>query len=326
MRADWAFEHSAEEREFVEKYWGEQQPRLERVLTEFSPDQRKLHLTLRRRTIGAPWMFRATLHLSERTLVAEAFGFRPQEAIDRTLDELVRDLQSSKRSPLEERSDRPSGARRRFDDVAPYLELDVAESRPETFFRLLMPLLGSLREYARHELNILELEGAIPVNELTPEDLVDEVLVAAWERFKLRPPTGLLDVWLTCLLQQRLDELCRQVKPITLVASRAAARSLYTSVDEPFQNDLLSMEELIPDYEGGEAWNRLSEDDRRRQLAAALALLSKRQRQALMLRAVSGFQLAEIATVLDVSEDQIAEWLRDARQILRARLEGSTDM
>lgn len=199
------------EKELVEKYWAEQQPRLVRLLTQFPPDRRQLHLTLLRRTMGAPWMFRAVLHLAERTLVAEEFGSSPQESIDRTIDELVRELASYTRPVLEGRSaDRREDGRRRFDDVAPYLDSDVAENRPETFFRLLMPLLGSLRDYARHELNILELEGAIPVNELTPEDLVDEVVVTAWERFKLRPPASLLDVWLSCLLQQRLDQICSQ--------------------------------------------------------------------------------------------------------------------
>lgn len=336
MQTTWVFEHSAaDEKQVIEAYWAKKHPRLERLLTRYPADQRKLHLTVRRRARGGNWMFRAVLHLTTGTLVVEAFGSTPQEAIDRTVDELVQELRSHKdHAQKDYQLRRRRRARQQFGAIDPFLTSDIGENRPESFFRLLMPHVRSIREYGRHELKVLELEGRIPINEVTPDDLVHDVVVTAWERFKLRPPTTLLEVWLMGLLQQRLDELCSQVKPITLAVSAALSakfkrdginpdgdRSL--SWDESSSEKTVSLEELLPDHEGSDVWNDLTASEQQQQLTTALSTLSKQQRQTLMLHTVSGFELEEIATVLNVSSRQVAEWLDDARATLRARLEES---
>jgi thioesterase domain-containing protein len=76
----------------------------------------------------------------------------------------------------------------------------------EAFFDLLRPLLQNLRKHAASELTIGEAEESLRPNDLTVDDLLDEVLVAAWEKWRDRPPTQRLDAWLLQLLHEVLEK------------------------------------------------------------------------------------------------------------------------
>ena len=82
--------------------------------------------------------------------------------------------------------------------------------RREDFFRLLRPHLRFLRDHARRELRLLELEGTLHRGELTVDDLLDEVANRAWERFADRPRQLSLDLWLTDLVQEALEQWIKQ--------------------------------------------------------------------------------------------------------------------
>jgi len=71
-------------------------------------------------------------------------------------------------------------------------------------------MLRFLRDHARRELRILELEGPIHPGEITVSDLVDEVLSLAWERFADRPRHLPLDLWLVDLLHEVVAQWMRQ--------------------------------------------------------------------------------------------------------------------
>ena len=67
--------------------------------------------------------------------------------------------------------------------AGPLLKKDVEHGRRNDFFGLLRPHLRFLRDQAWRALRKLELDGTLHRGELTVGDLLDEVLVLAWERF-----------------------------------------------------------------------------------------------------------------------------------------------
>ena len=135
----------------------------------------------------------------------------PQVVLDRVADELVTEI---KRHKERVRHDyifkRKARDRADLSAAGPQLQRDVERGRREDFFRLLRPLLRSLRNHARRELRGLELEGMLHRREVTVADLLDEVLTRAWQRFADRPRHLPLDLWLTDLLHETLEELIKQ--------------------------------------------------------------------------------------------------------------------
>ena len=93
---------------------------------------------------------------------------------------------------------------RDFATAEPHLTALHHERDRDVFFDLLRPLLRNLRDHARRELIIAQLEGDILPGELTVSDLLDEVLLRAWDEWNDRPRTQRLDRWLVRLLHEIL--------------------------------------------------------------------------------------------------------------------------
>jgi RNA polymerase sigma factor (sigma-70 family) len=213
----------------------------------------------------------------------------------------------------------------------PFLQSDFENRRTPAFFILLKPLLNSVRDHAQRELTVLELEGAIPIGEVTADDLVDDVLVAVWEAFDDRPQHAPLDVWLMGILHERLNELQQQFGDVKLSTpiEHASAEELDADVDdlnfwlsralEPVEE--VTLEDIIPDEASENWWRELVVEDQHERLMRLLQQLPKHERQAFMLSEVEGFNLSEIAFAIDRSENEIAKDVERARFALRAMLD-----
>ena len=143
----------------------------------------------------------------------------------------------------------------------------------EDFFRLLRPHLGFLRDYARREIRMLEREGSLHRGEVTVDDLLDQVLILAWERFADRPRRLSLDLWLTDLLQEALEQWIKQEhRPHVSLEAQGGRMSVPDEVPQEDEEEwwaelmgeeeTLTLEDLIPglgwDGNLGEAGGRRS--------------------------------------------------------------------
>ena len=124
---------------------------------------------------------------------------------------------------------------------------------------MLRPHLGFLRDYARREIRMLEQDGTLHRGELTVDDLLDQVMVLAYERFQDRPRQVPLDLWLTDLVQDALERWIKQEpRPHLSLEERADEVPPYEvpREDEEWWAELLGeeetlrLEDLIPDPEG----------------------------------------------------------------------------
>ncbi len=314
----------------LESYWSKKLPRLERLLVPYRPDLQDVRLTVHRHEQNPQRTWyegRAVVHLPTGTLVAEANDKEPRAVLDRLADTLAREIKRHKERVRKDYMFKRKGrARADVSAAGPLLERDREIGRREDFFQLLRPLLGFLREHARRELRILELEGVLRRNEVDAAEVLDEVLIRAWERFADRPKKLALDLWLTDLLHEVLETWVKQERrPHASLAERAPVGADSVGEQEWWAallgyDDSFTLEDLLPGSEGTEVWDQLDAEEQRRQLLALVAELPKPQRQAFLLHALEDYDPAEIAMVQDRPESQVKADIEAARKALKVRL------
>jgi ribosome-associated translation inhibitor RaiA len=91
MRTHWVFNHcGAVPQASLQAYWQKKQPRLERLLAPFRPEQRDLRLTVYHHPQPPRWEVRGVLHLPSGTLAAEEADRESTAALDRLADYIFR--------------------------------------------------------------------------------------------------------------------------------------------------------------------------------------------------------------------------------------------
>jgi RNA polymerase sigma factor (sigma-70 family) len=324
----------------LEAYWAKKLPRLQKVLVPYRTDLQEIRLTVYRHQQGPQrswYEVRGAIHLPTGTLAAQADDKDPQAALDRLTDALVTEI---KRHKEHVRHDYVFKRKRReradLSAAGPQLKEHVEAGRQEDFFRLLRPHLRFLRDHARHELRVLELNGMLHRREVTVADLLDEVASRAWERFADRPRHLSLDLWLTDLLHETLEEWVKQEprphdsleeKPDEAPPNAVPPMEERQEKEEaewwdelsPFEHTIL-LEDLIPGSDETDAWDGLEAEEQRERVLSLLQKLPATQRRAFLLHALEDYDTAEIAMLQDRPESEVKADIEAARQTLRDRL------
>lgn len=335
MKTHWVFNNCEEHKQSARALWDKKHDRIERLLKRYDPELCELHLTLYYHENRNFWELRAVLYLPTGTLAAHETKGTMHDVINIVADELAREIKRHKELVRKDYLYRRRRKQRQnLSAAGPLLGADVARNRREAFFNLLRPYMKSVRDHAERELSILEINGTLPAGEVTADDLVDDVMVRAFEQFEDRPAHLELDVWLIDLLHQRLDELVKKREPVLLsdIPPLAEDEPLTPpeDVDEQafwlsrlFEREgPLTIEDLIPDCEATEAWESLSKEEQKERLQQALGRLPVVQREALLLHALEGFETSEIAMIQDRDEADVVADIQQARQKLAEELFG----
>jgi DNA-directed RNA polymerase specialized sigma24 family protein/ribosome-associated translation inhibitor RaiA len=331
--------------EDVASYWEQKLPRIERLLTRFAADQRQLRLSFACGETGYTAL--ARLVLPTGTLLVRIDPPAPEHraAIDQLVDKLTAEIRRHKeRLRHEDVHHRRRRRERDFAAAEPHLTLLHRERDRDAFFDVLQLLLRNLRDHARRELLIAQLEGDIPPGELTVSDLLDEVLLRAWDEWNDRPRHQPLDRWLVRLLHEILDE--RGFKPPDerdqSNAPAAAAKqpvSLYERLreDDPryeaengwaIENnpywpwvEPLTLDEVLPAEEATEPWQQLTAAEQRCLILDELNSFPREQRRAFTLHVLEGWDIVDIAMVQGRAADEVWADIEAVRRALRERLE-----
>ena len=196
----------------------------------------------------------------------------------------------------------------------------------------LRPLLGHLGRHARRELRIMEASGTLSPGQVVLGHLLDEVVTRAWLQFADRPERMGLDLWLTKIVDEILEE---QVHP-----SERTPESLYRESDEmppqhvPQVDDqewwvwllgedgAMTDDSAVVDRQSTWAEEFLEAEELMDRIHALLGELPKLQRRAFVLNVLEAFELFEIAMLQDRSENEVQADIKSARNHLRERLRG----
>lgn len=224
-------------------------------------------------------------------------------------------------------------AQRRFrgrDELAaasPVLQHDVETGKQEDFIRVFRPLLGYLVQHGHRELRILEASGLLHPGQLVLNELLDEVVTRAWLQFADRPPQMELDLWLTKLFDQLLEEQSQ--------GSHARRAPRHTAVAPPegqpqvgeqqwwawlLEGGAPSPDSEIPSRQRAWAEEYLEVEELMSRIHSILGELPHVQRQAFVLHVLEAYDLPEIVMVQNRPEQQVRSDIEAARAHLRGRL------
>lgn len=329
MNVRWTYRHCDLEKETASSYWQDKLPRLQRILSRFRRDQCRLDMTLYYHEARKRWELRASLYLPTGLIVTNEEASDMHVVLDNVADELVRQIQRHKAKVRKEHLRRRRQRQLDHEKAAAHsLRSDYETRRPAAFFELLKPLMSGVRNHAARELRILELEEVLPQGEVTVDDLVDDVLVTAWEYYGDHPPNTPTDVWLIGILHERLAELQRcygDTKLSSPIERASAAEGADFDLDDLYYwlsqaiepEEPMTLEDILTGEESGDWLRELEAKEQHQRILSYLQQLPKHERQAFMLFEVEGFELAEIAMVLDRSEPDVATDIEHARTTLR---------
>lgn len=184
------------------------------------------------------------------------------------------------------------------------------------------PYIGQLLETARHDLAYHEHRGDLEPGDLTPEEVLGEVLIAASDGWDKRPESVSMRLWLF-----RLENTVMH----SLIAQEAENRGRWA----------FSMEEPVPDLPvpfGDDIywdWDQPDEEDRwedalfgfepvAEELVEEAEEISRDlepvQRRVWLLYEKQGFSIPDIARIVHLPSSRVAGMVRDAGAVLQERL------
>lgn len=208
-----------------------------------------------------------------------------------------------------------------------------AQCSREVFFGLVGPHVKRLYHFVRHVLAYREAIGDLQPGELSADDVVDAILVRAYQEFVTHPPRRTLKRWLIALAR---EQLAADVRRLVSWHERTPVRTEDDVPDTPpeeFVSRLgeeildfyepeedLKVEDIVPDLDLTTPDERAETDELRWCVESALAGLPREWREVLLLHHVEGLSGAELARVTGKSPAELDRILDQARSYLRQRL------
>lgn len=319
MYVDWTYDGCEQDEERkIERCWEVYQQELESKLGALPLEPSELRLAVAHDSDSDEWEVQAALHLPNKTLSAHQTAESIERVFDRVVAALVREVdeQSDIATVIERR-------RQGLQAILPLLERNRSANRSDGFFTFLHPLMQTLRTHAERELEILELEGTLAGEDVEPDDVLDEAMLRAWERFGSRPPDVAFDLWLIGLIHEVVAKCAEGLSHESLQQERESANpdedeptSSQSWIENTIATEPLEIGDLLPGHPGVDSWDRLDLETKQTRLTRLLSVLTREERQTLVLGAVEGYELQDIARFQDRPLAEVTQVFERARQKL----------
>ncbi len=329
MQVQWLFEGCAgPTKEKCRAYWEKKQQRLIRLLAGIPSNSTRLRLAVYHQAEQIEkFEVRGVLLLPGRTLAAQFSHQFLFAALDGLADKLVSVAQKYKcQSAQLVRRQRRQQISDNLVAAQPLLISDKKADRKESFFRTIRPLLGFLERHARNEIKIHELEGTLSSGQVEPADIVNEVVVLAWEKFNKDKKDLTLELWLMHLLNEILARVIQDSRFVSLDQRFPLADIDSTAEPDWFEDVLgykeeLSLAELLPDYDQTDAWEQLDDMDRSLHFNNVLLKFPPYQRQAYLLHALSEYSAKDVAEIQDRDVKKVEDDIQKSTEAIRDYME-----
>jgi RNA polymerase sigma factor (sigma-70 family) len=216
-------------------------------------------------------------------------------------------------------------------------QTDKVQNKQE-FFHEIIPLLSPLKTYIKRRLRIAYLDLQIRTPVYTSDDILDRVVLRAYDSYEKKPPDLTLEQWLYRIANEILENYLR--KRHSTDARRRSLETLQqkelsTLEEQPITADVEGEPWLPEDLDDGEIPPRefnapVDEDDPEKQLerdeevsqiVRALSHVPERDRIVFELFAVEGFSKEEVAKIYDVPPDEVPRIADRVREQLLRELE-----
>ncbi len=272
------------------------------------------------------YRFGAHLHLLHKIVSADEEGSDPATLVRKVFEELERQAMRYKSRLKGEHNWKRKARRKALDLAAPAAsgaDEDATQPSPAGWFEQLRPHLDDLYDFARREITYLQAVDDLRPDDIQPDELVDAVLVASWDRRSEQPEELDLRAWLHQLAIDLLDEEVaasrerrRAISTEEVIEDEDIDTNLYEfyQPDEVLKvEDLIGVPEQLPEIEAKQI---LLEQ---RQAQPAVAQLPASWRRATLLRHRAGFAPRTVAAILRLELAVVDQLLSMAEQFLAAR-------
>jgi len=270
-----------------------------------------------------------------RSIQASEDDHTLREAIDFAIDKLLRQLEKTHemKKPSHHRYPRGKSIREQWFEVEEQIRAPLKDGSLERkeFFRAIEPLVPPVISMVRHELAHINALQEIR-EEVSPEEIVDDAVLALWEGRGKQPRVMTLQQWFYRVALGKLSERIKSERydapPISLeeMAVRQGdtpqAFDLGDEVKDFWQPDaLLTIADTIKIGEGNKGLAP-SQKKLYRLLLRALIFLKASMRQAFLLHFREGFSPDEIAQIQKRTTAAVEKDIKDAVVLLRRRVKG----
>lgn len=187
--------------------------------------------------------------------------------------------------------------------------------------------LDRLFRFVEREIRYRENSGVLQSDQVTPEEVVDEVVANALGDGNQRPERIGLEPWLYRLSMRAIEEIAgRNREEIISVPLDHSSRQtdVHGSDEAQLQfhqpDESMVNRDLIPDRTTSTPEASAYTDEMITLVEGALLRAKREDREAFLLYAVEGFTLEEIAAISDRPIDQVRSSVASARDYLRKAL------
>lgn len=183
--------------------------------------------------------------------------------------------------------------------------------------------LNRLQRYVERELYFRQTSDSLPPDSVTVEEVIDEVIARALGDGD-KPERVSLEPWLYRLANRALNDLVQGSRefadPIHLEDTPATVN--VNGSDEPRlqfhqPDETLMLEGLIADSRTATPEQEAYSDEMIALVQRAMKGVSAQDREAFLLYGIEGFSIAEIATILDHTPEEVRSAIHSAREHLR---------
>ena len=303
--------------------------KLERLLVVFRPGLVQLHGRLSRHTAREGTLCSLSLHLPTGQLAAEACAPTAQAAVRTATQELVEQVKKHKQRL------RATGPRVRAGAAAPAPPVPQNGSAPGlpaiNVAEFLATNLQSLKQFVTRQLQRQVALGQLADGELDAREVLDETVALALGD-TVRPPSGVLrdarerERWFYVLAVQAMRRLIAERRDGYAPGDAVA---LDRDLDDGDQRQLehregldryddLRLNDVTADDQAATPEQDAYSEELLRALDGALQRLSPTQREDLVLFAMDGFSVAELALVSQRTREEVHAGLTAASRALEA--------
>ena len=318
MQIHWTYEGcSDQDIARIAAYWDRVQSELSGKVAELPDVPSELRIAVENGDSETAWEVQAALHVPGNTLVADGSARTPEKALDQILHGLA--------AAIDQLENVPTSFTWRRDGLADIVTLlenyRSREKRSEAFLSFLAPLVASLGPYVQHELVIRECDGTLASDQLTPADVLDQVLIDAWDSFPGRNKNRPFDLWLVQLAEDIIDRANGAPQQSLEDETASTPESDGSTWEEWAQlatfPDEIELRELLPGEPGIEVWDEFDLETKQAHLSQMLSQLSRERRQAFVLNTAHGFNTAEIADFQDRRLQEVEDDIAAAAASIR---------
>lgn len=315
-----------QDKETLKKIITEKATELEAKLGSLANKDISLRGTLEKSKKHNRFRFGATMHLPHKMIVGEEEGGNALDVINKAFSELDRQAQKYKSRLKQEHVWKRVSRRKKLKSKT--IEAKSVSSQPVIttsagWFENIKPYLDDLYHFAIHEITYLQAIGDLTPDDMLPDELVDAVIVFAFEQQNKKPENLDTKAWLYQLAIDILDKEIessqsrrQQISLETVIADE----DIDTTIYEFYQPDeVLKLEDLIGVSDS--LAEKEKEQALKQQTLAQLALagLPRNWRRAAVLRHALGFPTEQVATIMRLEQAAIEDILEIAARFIAER-------